>query len=63
MPSYEIMADDVSVWKASKPPTQEQIDATAIYATKRGWNGTVLELHCDGSFQRDLHPSESALDL
>ena len=60
-PRYEIMADDVSVWESSYRPTKDEIDRTAIYATGRGWNGTELELHCDGLFREWLYPREEAL--
>ena len=60
MPRYEIFADDVSVWMAHKPPTQAIVDECAIHATKKGWNGTVLELRCDGQFRKDLDPSPEA---
>jgi len=60
-PTYEIVADDVSVWSASHRPTQDEIDRTAIYAGGRGWNGTTLDLHCDGFFREWLYPSEAAL--
>lgn len=62
MPTYEIFADDVSVWASSRFPTADQIDRTAIYATSLGWNGTTLDLHCDGQWRKRLHPSGAALD-
>lgn len=60
-PRYELWADDVCVWSASRRPTQDQIDRTAIYATERGWNGTTLELRCDGVSRGDVYPSDEAL--
>lgn len=61
MPDYEILADDVSVWKADHRPTKDEIDRTAIYAGQRGWNGTELGLLCDGFFREWLYPSEAAM--
>ena len=62
MPTYEIFADDVSVWSASRPPTQDQIDRTAVYANERGWNGTVLELKCDGVWRKSLEVSPAVME-
>lgn len=61
-PAYELFADDISVWKNSRPPVQLDIDRAAIYATRRGWNGTQLELRCDGSFRGLRTPSAEALE-
>lgn len=60
-PRYELFADDVSVWISSRLPTQDYIDRAAIAATKRGWNGTVLELYCDAQFRKEVYPSHEAL--
>jgi hypothetical protein len=57
LPRYEIKADDVTVWEAKRPPTQDQIDRTAVYANGRGWNGVTLDLFCDGVWRGFLKVS------
>jgi hypothetical protein len=59
---YEIRADDVSVWSAQPRPTRDEIDRTAIYASGKGWNGTTLDLYCDGAWREELRPDPAALD-
>lgn len=63
MAKYELFADEESVWMAHRPPTQDQINRTAIHATSEGWNGTSLELRRDGQWVRDVEPSERALAI
>lgn len=61
MPRYTLEADEQIVWENSRYPTQAEIDATAVYATEQGWNGTVLDVRCDGAFRKRVVPSEEAL--
>lgn len=61
MPRYTLEADDVIVWENGRYPTQAEIDATAIYATEQGWNGTVFDLRCDGTFRKRVFPTDAAL--
>ena len=62
MPRYQMLADDVIVWQSNHRPTGDQVDRTAIYATGQGWNGTTLDLLCDGIWRERLSPSGAALE-
>lgn len=60
-PQYELFADDESVWCATRRPTQTDVDRAAAGANARGWNGTSLELYCDGVWRQLMQPSEDVL--
>lgn len=61
MPRYTLETDDRIVWQNSRYPTQREIDATCVAITEQGWNGTVFDLLCDGTFRKRVFPSEAAL--
>lgn len=53
-PTYEIKADDVTMWKSDRHPTQDAIDLVAIKANERGWNGVSLDLFRNGAWKQSL---------
>lgn len=58
---YEIKADGIRVAGTPWNPHQADIDKACIAATRRGWNGTILEVWRDGKLVKEVNPSDEAL--
>ena len=56
MEKHRIEADGEVVWRGANPPTDAIVNAVALEATRKGWNGTVLDYYFAGEFIRELHP-------
>lgn len=54
---WSVWADDVCLIRLAHEPSDAALQRHAMAASARGWNGTVLEVHRNGSWQREFHPT------
>lgn len=56
LPDYSVCADDVVLWRGHFRPDPDLVSILAEHASRRGWNGTELELTYKGQFAGYLRP-------
>jgi hypothetical protein len=56
---YELIADDIQVWKGTMRPTPSIINKAYESASNDGWNGVTLELLHGGKFIEEVGFTEN----